>query len=445
MGAKFKVRALTVQEIDNLVADLQVLRGAKLQDVAVGSTGVGLGLWTKDQGLIWLWFEGHRWSPLLLPLNRLPQPGTKPLKPLALFIKAHFLEAELLQILRTQELGRAMELVFANDLQIKIYLWPKHANLIAFAQGKRVAWTKISEQKSAEIPEQALDQSHPRSLTEILLDWGTLSQMLPRARSAAKGASSPPAPESSREQLEKQKQEKLKRLNRALSKVEEEISVKRETPWREAGDLLVSQQSMDLPEILLAFVDRRRSLSWNIENCFHRAKEAERKLSATLMRRDQLKAEIQQIESSPAEKLGPLGAIRTTKKGRGKRASEVSRAKFRQVNLPSGLVARVGRSAADNMQILRESRAWDYWLHLRDHPGSHAIISRERKASVSDQDFISAGRALIEQTFSQKAKSQIGQVFTLIISECRHVHPIRGDKQGRVTFRNERTMTLRYT
>lgn len=437
------MRALTVQEIDNLAADLGVLKGATLQEVAVSSTGVGVGFWQQEQGLIWLWFEGHRWSPVLIPLNRLPRPGIKPLKPLALFIKAHFQDAQFSEVSRKRDLGRALEIKFDQGQRIEIHLWPKHANFVAFAGTKRVAWTRVTAASGGDLPHEASALDQVRNLPEILQEWTDLVRQLPKVKTS--GQTVEQGRKTGNENGEKLRQDKIKRLKRAIEKVDAEIVAKRDAPWREVGDWLVQNQTLNIPEKHKPFVDRRRSLPWNIENCFHRAKEGERKLAATQLRRDQLASEIKWAESAPLQQLAKKGIELNVKKAVNKKEAKESRAKFRRILLPSGLVARVGRSAADNMQILRESRAWDYWLHLRDHPGSHAIISRERNAAVADQDFAMAGRALIEQTFPQNLKNYLGQVFTLIISECRHVHPLKGDKMGRVTFRNERTMTLRYT
>lgn len=419
------MRALNVNEIDSLVEALQVLVGARLQEVEVSKSGVGLGFWMKGQPLTWLWFENLTWSPLLLPLTECPQTGIKPLRPLALFLRAHFVNHMLRDIAREATLGRAVILHFSGaGGEIVIQLWPHGGNVMASAEGRRVTFLPVSEAPANTV----VSEGEVRGLDVLITEW--LSLKRPKGPEKKKSAAAPTA--------EEFKATELKRLGRAIEKVRAEITNKQGQPYREVGEWLVAHQSLKVPTEYRTFVDARRSLAWNIENSFHRAKEAARKLKTTMERLHDLERQMAQVESGRMP-------TKIQKAERGPRRKDDSGIKYRRVELSEKLEARIGKSAKDNQALLRQAKSWDLWLHLRDYPGSHAIIYRGRNENVGDEILKRVGAALIEQTFGEKAKAKAGEVFDVIVAECRFVKPIRGDKAGRVTFNNERTLRFRFS
>lgn len=424
------VRALSVGEIDNLVGALRTLVGARLQEAVVGPSGAGLGLFA-DGNLLWVWFDAHTWSPMLLPLTEVPESNLKPLKPLLLFLRAHFVGHRLLGAERDVTLGRAIQLTFGSEESPRIVearLWPHGGNLIVHAENKSVALRK-TDPRPAELKVIAGEPS-PRSLEQILEEWIQL-------RFARKdvGKKSPEKTKSSPAQIQ---DKEVRRLEKAIAKVKAEIENKSGSPWRATGEWLVQEQNLAVPDAFRSFVDQRRSLAWNIENCFGRAKETERKLVQTKARLKKLETELAQAQAGPRiTTVEPSpAAVRRPVNDQG--------IKFRTIQLPGGLVARIGRSAQDNLQLLRGARPWDFWAHLRDFPGAHAIIGRERQQSIGDEVLRAVGGALIEQTFGAKSKQHEGERFELIVAECRFVRPIRGDRHGRVTYTHDRTVGFRW-
>ena len=101
----------------------------------------------------------------------------------------------------------------------------------------------------------------------------------------------------------------------------------------------------------------------------------------------------------------------------------------------------IGKSAQDNLQILRKARAWDLWLHLKDFPSAHAVIFREKKQSVQDEDLRQVASWLVRLSLSQKLIVE-GSVFEALCTECRFVKPIKGHP-GLVNYQNERTFKFR--
>ena len=118
-------------------------------------------------------------------------------------------------------------------------------------------------------------------------------------------------------------------------------------------------------------------------------------------------------------------------------------AKGRRHKIGDDLEVYVGKSAADNLAILRRAQPFDYWLHLRERPGSHAILRRTRGRTVSDAELIEAGRWVIEQSTGQRVRELKGERFDLLIVECRFVRPIKGDRLGRVNYSNDRVIHIK--
>jgi hypothetical protein len=77
---------------------------------------------------------------------------------------------------------------------------------------------------------------------------------------------------------------------------------------------------------------------------------------------------------------------------------------------------------------------------MRDFPSSHAVFFRNKGTKVGDAEFRQAAEWFIRNHFGPKAKEHSGEKFELIIAECRFVKPIKGDKIGRVTYRDERIL-----
>lgn len=101
----------------------------------------------------------------------------------------------------------------------------------------------------------------------------------------------------------------------------------------------------------------------------------------------------------------------------------------------------MGKSAQDNVDLLRKSRAWDIWLHLKDYPSAYAILHRQKGQAVSDQTVLVAAKWLIKEGIGAK-KNLSGSKLSVVFVETRHVRPMKGDKLGRVTYHNAREILI---
>ena len=186
-------------------------------------------------------------------------------------------------------------------------------------------------------------------------------------------------------------------------------------------------------------LDLKKSVSWNMEFCFEQAKQMQRKSAGALQRKEVVAQEIAEIEQKLQSKDfvdKPMPEKEITRKNELK-----TDLKLRKLDLSSGAVAYRGKSAKDNLDLLRRSRAWDYWMHLKDEPGAHVIIRREKNQNMVDAELTQVAQWLVDETSSKKNKPK-GSRMNVVLVECRFVRPIKGDKLGRVNYHSAREFSV---
>lgn len=420
------MKAWTVSELDNIVASLRPLVGARLQEVQTSESDLVLGFYTP-KGLLWLWVDLNAIRPCLLPWSELPLHVPARKNPLHLFLRAHFDGKVLRSVERPEHQGRVVWLKFGkveDGLELEIRLFPHGRNILAHAGEKHLAWQKPKELAESARQMGGDDAVIPRSLEQLREQWLALRGGKGRAKTT--------------KDIAGRLADELAKKKKALAKVDEELRRKRDMPWKQVGDWLKANQNLNVPKEWEPFVDRRRKLSWNIEECYTRAREVEGKLYGTEKRLETLRTEIVQLEermrqpmtTTVLERKAPQPLIDAGASGRTLRLSD-------ELTLISG------KSASDNLKLLRKARAWDFWFHLRDVPSSHAILFRNKNTVVSDKIVQQVVDWYVRQHLGAKYKHHAGEKIQILMAECRHVRPIKGDKLGRVTFQNERVVTYR--
>jgi macrodomain Ter protein organizer (MatP/YcbG family) len=417
---------MTLSELEYVVAQANAISGARLQEVVTTESELGLGFWF-DGARAWIWIDLDAIKPSLLPWATAPRRVKSVKSPLHLFLRAHFVDRTLHALSVDRAHGRVVRVTFgrgeAGDPELEVRVIPHLRNVIAVANGKRVAWQKPRE-LMAEPPEDSVRPT--RDLDRLRADWEEF-------RSSPKGKKAVAADPVTRVRRE------LDKRNRALAKVDEELVRKREQPWAEVGAWLKAHQSLDVPAEWQPFVDARRKLAWNIETAFTRARELDEKTVGTERRRQILVDEIARLEAELAKPAGEISApVERTKNPLGAAAGG---AQGRTLRLSDEVTVVAGKSAADNLKLLRRARAWDLWIHLRDYPSSHAIVFRNKSTKVADEDLRRVAAWFVKLHLGAKVDS--GARYEILIAECRHVRPIKGDSIGRVTYRDERTLIYR--
>jgi len=435
--------ALSSSEVVGVATDLQELNGAQLQECVQTLSELGLGFY-HERRMFWLWFDLNPLRPMVVRFFDKPPSRKKVARPFTLFMRSHFLGRRLEAVRADVLRGRILILTFhraadedeAGPCELEVRLFPHGQNIIATSGKKSVA-----EYKPKEIPESQsafTSSAVSRSWHEIEVLW--LEQQKSYQQSKSQTQMQVGVSEVARN--ERDWQRAIDKKEKAIARMREELIEKTSSLPSAAGEWLKMHRSLDVPLEYQHLIEPKRSVSWNIEECFQRAKDGARKAEGA-------RARIQVVESELADlkQKGPSGLQTARSKEKISRAKNLlgrADARGRKRRLADDLDVYIGKSAADNLALLRKAQPFDYWLHLREQPGSHAIIRRTRTRIVSDAEFLEAGKWVVEQSTSKRAAELKGERFDLLIVECRFVRPIKGDKLGRVNYSNDRLLSLRF-
>ncbi len=224
-------------------------------------------------------------------------------------------------------------------------------------------------------------------------------------------------------------QKQLAKLQRALKKVEQELASKRDQMWSRVGEWLLAAQTLDgAPAEFVEYLDFTQSFAWNINHCFEKSKQIKAKVVGTQKRRDEIAKQIVEINAG-------------NKTLHSKKENLLVHAKSQGRTFPvGGHLFFVGKSAEDNLRILRAAKPWHLWFHLKDYPGSHGILQINKGERVSESMLHEAAQFLLKAQFGDKASRHAGDKFDILVAECRYVRPIRGDRLGRVNYSQARTI-----
>jgi len=392
-----------------------------------------------------LWYEDSSLRPLLtfwpqaLPLKIKKKPS-----PLQLFLKAHFLGKRLEHVSFHVEYGRLLRLYFEKEHWIEFRLFPHGQNVSAHTPDKSVSLHKPKELQKREAVEDT--ETILRSVEEFSHQW--LSEHQARAGSGkllgkSPGKSSGKQQESSMDKdLEKARQ----KLKKALQKIGEELEKKDFELWRRAGEWLAAHQSLEsLPEEFVPLVDRRRSWAWNRDLIFTRAKELKRKRAGTEERLRILKKQLQALEENGNVIASgtPSSSAKDPSETFLPRRTSGKDLKTRTLSIGTDVRVMMGKSAKDNLQLLRRAKAWDLWFHLKNVPSSHAVAFRPKGRALSPKEENEIIQWFFRQNFGKRFKEEVGLQHEVIVAECRFVKPIKGDRIGRVHYHNEKVLRLR--
>lgn len=425
-------------ELKTLVEYLaEQLLGAQLQEVLACEEGLVLTFYrfTLQPKTMYLVFDLDKPFPFLGFYSENPWRHLKKAKPTGLFLNAHAKNQYLNRIELNEKLGRVVNFHFSNGQQtcdLEFRMIPKHTNLIVTSGGKSISWYPVAELNEVEFNSQLENES--RSIPFIMNQW--------LERRGIRGKNSTQISQASQSPYEKWKQNKTKDLQKkkkALDGIQAQIEKLKSEPWLEVGEFLKSYSLKDLKPEWSIYVDFKKTTSKNMQDCFAKAKAAKTKISGALKRYELIQSEIENL-SDLSENAFENG-LRKKNKDKPVPTRTIEGRYRKMTSEESALIAYMGKNAKDNIDLLRKSKAWDFWMHLKDYPSAHAIIHRQKDQSVSDADLVKFSKWLLKEGLPEK-KFQLGGKFNVVIVECRHVRPIKGDKLGRVTYHHAREILI---
>lgn len=393
------MKSMSSLELADHVQELTALIGAQLQDIETHKKGLAFSLYKR--GRIWWLLELTPQSPMSVVLfEQTPWKKKEKPKPTSLFLSSHAKNLFLTQVEHVKDLGRVIRLEFSSSQKkvlVEVHLIPKAVNVLVRTEGKSISWEKP---KDLQAPPQ-VEESH-REASDIKSAW--LDEQLPRKENKDN--------DSARKVLEKNIEKKQKALDAIQILLERDEAQE----WFQKGE---QQKASGDPQMQASFA---------------KAKALERKKEGTAHRAELLQVEIQKLQT--AHNKGHF----ETEKSPQKQLLQQAEASGRTQKIEGFIVSR-GKSAQDNLAILRAAKAWDLWIHLRDYPSAYVILSLDKGKKASEEALRQSALWLAESSIKSKVKLS-GTKLDVVVTECRFVRPIKGDKLGRVHYQNERVFTV---
>ncbi|MBK8190170.1 MAG: DUF814 domain-containing protein [Vampirovibrionales bacterium] len=221
-----------------------------------------------------------------------------------------------------------------------------------------------------------------------------------------------------------------------------------------------TQDSVALPDLAtgeMLEIPIDPALSWreNAERRYRRLKKARARRQLALEQAQTLQtqalylAELTHL-ASQADSLADLSALADDLRrvgALGAESSEAASARRRKQALAAGVqellsdegvTLLLGRSAAGNAAIVgKRAHPDDYWLHARQTPGSHVLVKSARQPL--SEDTLAQAAQLAAHFSAARGDGRID----VIVAPMRHVRKIPDSYPGHVTYRHERTLSIR--
>lgn len=412
------------------------LEKAQLQEVLSTEKGLVLGFYrfTKNPRMMYLLFDLDPVFPFFTLLEENPWLKHKKTKPTALFITSHAKNQLFRDGTVNETLGRVVSFRLGADgdvTTIEFRAIPKQVNLIVEHLKKSISWFPVKELPPHQLVEQ---EEEVRSLAYLTAQWRRLRLGGSTGVKASTSAVTP------YEKWVKARERDLEKKTKALQAVQAQIQQFETAEWSEVGEFLKTYGLKNLKPEWSVYVNFEKSISENIQICFEKAKAAKSKTAGAKERLISLKQEIESLKDISEERFERQLLQKQKDEGQKKSARKVE-GRLRKLALTKDSVAYMGKSAADNMNLLRSSKPHDMWVHLKDYPSAHAIIHRQKTQNLADSDLITVGKWLVEEGLT-KSQTAMGGKYAVVAVECRHVKPIKGDKMGRVTYHNAREFLI---
>lgn len=419
------------------------LIGSQLQEIISTEDGVVLGFYrfVHEPKAVWLVFDMDTQFPFVGLFHQNPWLKIKKTKPVALFLNSHFKNTHLKDIHFLENFGRVAEFDFSlpdKKLVLQLRMIPKQPNIIVSADDKTVSWEKPRDLVVA-TPDENFE-SENRSIPFLFKQWfDRRAKTKPKESSVAGSGAQTHSPY---DKWVQQRNKDLQKKEKALSQIDEQKNELRKVPWADIGNHLKTHGFKDLPLEWTTYVDFSQKPSFNIERSFEKAKQVIHKIQGADIRKEQLLQEIVLAKDvSEARFQKHLSELAAKQAKQGQRKSPEGNFRKLTIDGENPVNVLMGKNAVENLKLLRQAKAWDLWVHLKDYPSAYAILQKPKDKSVSDQVLVQASQWLVKESIKNK-KNMDGAKLSVVIVECRHVRPIKGDKLGRVTYHHPREMLI---
>ncbi len=421
------------------------LSGAQLQEIMSCTDGLVLGFYRFQTPVVgaakavWLVVDLDTQFPFLGLFDHNPWHGLKSAKPLGLFLNSNFKNHNVSKIDLVSDQGRVVRFDFSTDLNLffEIRIIPKQPNMIAVRERKKISWEKVKELTNGGSEEFLSAEIESRSVPYMFKQWHDRRSKSAKGDNVKKISATSPY-----DKWVKQRQKDIDKKKKAIDSLNEQIENPLILSYSQAGEHLKVYGFKNLPLEFSKLVDFEKKVSYNIEKSFEKVKQLQSKAVGAEKRKQILDAEIMKLndlsEPTFSKSLQNLALAKSAQMQRKKSDAQVRKLVLDE---SKGLVCWMGKSAVENSKLLRESKAWDLWIHLKDYPSAYAILQKNKDQSISDQLLLKAATWLATESLKSK-KMLEGAKLAVVIVECRHVRALKGDKLGRVTYHYPREMLI---
>ncbi len=429
---------MNLLEIDESISDIQRALGFKVQSVSFYNKTLVLKLWHNhvSYNLILSVLWGQQ-GIFLIPTDQHKSKFKNEKKPIQLFTESHFKDSVLLDVSRDEVVGRKVDLEFSTaesknsnplnssdeskPLRISICLIPSVMNISVFSLEKSVHLQKPKE--LPQMQEMDINILKSRGLEVLKKPW---TDIIPET---SKDKSKPKLePKSAR-------QNEITKKTKALAKVQKDLDAKTKTDFLDFAKLLGSDPEaaqLKYPE----FYDNKINRHKLMDLYFEKYKIQVAKKNRVEERIAILQEEIQILKNLTDDEWLKRQSQKVLKTPSFK--TEVRTRKF-QIN--QDLVAYLGKSAQDNLTLLRSAKAWHLWFHVKDLPSAHMIVFKDKSRVLKELEIQDALKWFISEIKSN-TKGLNHASLDILVAECRYVKPIKGDKLGRVTYSHEKVVRI---
>jgi predicted ribosome quality control (RQC) complex YloA/Tae2 family protein len=182
-------------------------------------------------------------------------------------------------------------------------------------------------------------------------------------------------------------------------------------------------------------LDGRRNAQW----LYKQARKRDRGRASVRERLERIEAEIETLERAKAELAAGRGIDEAAESllavpTKGARPTAVLAPRRFQVD---GYTILVGKSAAQNDQLVREAAPEDLWLHARGASGAHVIIRGGGQPEIPAAVVEEAARLAVRYSHAEP-----GRRVQVSVTRAKHVRKPKGAAPGLVIIRNEDTLTV---
>ena len=420
---------LEIQSIVEMINEKVAL--SPMQDVYCVDEKLSFGFY-KDRNVHWIIIDLNQTWPFIGLFDQPFRTGPKTVKPVTLFVQSRFKNRLLKTIQIKNEGDRVIEFIFDDSATWEFRAIPKQVNFTCTDNRKSVSWNKLqtlSTESAAHRMEQIKDSLEVRSIKSIFTFWQRINVDFEKKQDQSQTVSV-------YDKWKKQREKDFIKKSQALEKLNAQVNNPLVKTYKLIGEHLKTNGYKNLELEWPKLIDLKLRVSENIEVCFQKAKQLQSKSVGAQKRIEVLRQEMNSIKNTSPEAFETEIEHKRTKTKTNQlapRGNNQISARKKVIDEAQEIYCYMGKSAQENVKLLKTAKSWYIWLHLKDYPSAYAIVFYAKNLKLSDSHIRDAAKWLVEESFKNK-KEIPGYKVKVVFTECRHIKLVKGDRLGRVTY-----------